>query len=86
MQLAVNATMDKFWISLPPLAALPVSAAVPLQSTINCYGPWGARIGDNANLDFSTCPFAVMQRLRQTAINIVIDKFELTQLTLTGND
>jgi hypothetical protein len=50
-RIAHNATMDKWYFGMPPQPLLPVSAAVPLQSTVNCYGPWGAKIGDNSGLE-----------------------------------
>jgi len=45
---------DRLTYGLPGLPLIPLAAAVPLQSTVNCYGPWAASIGGNVGLDPTT--------------------------------
>jgi len=53
LNFAHRVTSDQAYYGCPNLPILPVAAAVPLKSTINCYGPWGAMIGDNSGMAFS---------------------------------
>jgi hypothetical protein len=54
LDMANKACMDKMQLGMEYLPLVPLAAAVPLQSTINCYGPWAAKVGGNVGLDFST--------------------------------